>query len=214
VRLVALVAKTLARFDPPPVAPDPSLRPVFLVHGIFSTGDDMERLARHLRSQARRVIQPTLLPNGGHAPLEQLAHQLSESINRELGNEPIDLVGFSMGGLISRYYLQRLGGIARTGRFVTMASPHNGTLTARLNNAPGCVQMRPGSEFLRDLASDADSLRGLPFTSFYTPLDTIIVPPRSSKMPQARNIRMWGLIHPSFILETRCIRAVAQALRE
>jgi hypothetical protein len=32
-------------------------------------------------------------------------------------------------------------------------------------------------------------------------------------MPQARNVRMWATIHPSFILERRCIRAVAAALR-
>jgi triacylglycerol lipase len=74
--------------------------------------------------------------------------------------------------------------------------------------------MRPGSEFLRDLAHDAEMLRVVPFTSFYTPLDTIIVPSRSSEMPQARNVRMWATIHPSFILERRCIRAVAAALRD
>jgi triacylglycerol lipase len=93
-----------------------------------------------------------------------------------------------------------------------MATPHHGTHMARLANLPGWVQMRPGSGFLRDLASDAEMLRAVPFTSFYTPLDTIIVPARSSEMPQARNVRMWATIHPSFILERRCIRAVAAAM--
>jgi len=174
----------------------------------------MARLARHLRSQGREVIHPTLLPNGGHARLEELAEQLATFVDREFGSRKIDVVGFSMGGLISRFYLQRLGGIERTERFVTMAAPHHGTQTARLGSLPGWVQMRPGSEFLRDLASDADSLRRVKFTSFFTPLDTIIVPARSSEMPHALNVRMWGIIHPSFILERRCIRAVAQALRD
>jgi len=74
------------------------------------------------------------------------------------------------------------------------------------------VQMRPGSDFLRDLARDADALQAIPFTSFYTPLDAVIVPARSSEMPQARNVRIWAAMHPSFILERRCIRAVAAAL--
>jgi len=52
------------------------------------------------------------------------------------------------------------------------------------------------------------------FTSLYTPLDLIIVPARSSEMPQAHNVRMWAALHPSLILERRCIRAVAKALRE
>ena len=210
--LVAFLAKTLARLDAPAVAPDPALPPVVLVHGIFSSGDDMERLARHLRSQAREVFQPTLTPNGGHAPIEDLAQQLADFVTQKIGGRRFDLIGFSMGGLISRYFLQRFGGMERAARFVTMATPHHGTQMARLGGLPGWMQMRPGSEFLRDIASDADVLRAVPFTSLYTPLDAIIVPARSSEMPQARNVRMWAAMHPSFILERRCIRAVAAAL--
>ena len=212
-RLVAFLAKTLARLDAPAVAPDPALPPVVLVHGIFSSGDDMERLTRHLRAQGREVFQPTLTPNGGHAPIEELARQLAEFAAQKIAQR-FDLIGFSMGGLIARHYLQRLGGIARVGRVITMATPHHGTLMARFRNLPGWVQMRRGSEFLRDLARDADVLRAIPFTSFRTPLDAVIVPARSSVIPQARNVRMWAAMHPSFILEMRCIRAVAAALRE
>ena len=213
-RLVAFIAKTLARLDAPAIAPDPALPPVVLVHGIFSSGDDMERIARHLRSLGREVFVPTLTPNGGHAPIEDLAVQLAKFIASKIPDRRFDLIGFSMGGLITRHYLQRLGGIGKIGRFVTMAAPHHGTHMARLAGLPGWLQMRPGSEFLRDLAHDAEMLREVPFTSFYTPLDTIIVPSRSSEMPQARNVRMWATIHPSFILESRCIRAVAAALRD
>ena len=211
-KLVAFIAKTLARLDAPAVASDPALPPVVLVHGIFSSGNDMERLARHLRSNGREVFQPTLTPNGGHAPLDDLARQLAGFVAEKIGARRFDLIGFSMGGLITRYFLQRLGGIGKVGCFVTMAAPHHGTHMARLGGLPGWVQMRPGSEFLRDIASDADVLRAVPFTSFYTPLDTIIMPARSSEMPQARNVRMWAALHPSFILERRCIRAVAAAL--
>ena len=213
-RLVSLLAKMLSRLDPPEVAPDPALPPVVLVHGIFSCGEDMERLARHLRSQAREVFQPTLTPNRGHARIEALAQQFAHFVDQNIGSRSFDLIGFSMGGLISRYFLQRLGGLGRVARFITMATPHHGTQMARLGGLPGWVQMRPGSEFLRDLASDAHALRRVPFTSFHTPLDTIIVPARSSEVPQARNIRIWAALHPSFILERRCIRAVAAALRD
>ncbi|MEO6787495.1 MAG: alpha/beta fold hydrolase [Chthoniobacteraceae bacterium] len=212
-RLVAFIASTLAHLDAPAIAPDPALPPVVIVHGIFSSGDDMERLARHLRSQGREVFQPTLTPNGGHAPLETLAQKFAAFVAQNLGGRRFDLIGFSMGGLITRYYLQRLGGIERVARFITMAAPHHGTQMARLGGLPGWLQMRPGSEFLRDLARDADVLRTIPFTSFYTPLDAIIVPARSSEMPQARNVRIWAALHPSFILEKRCIRTVAAALR-
>lgn len=213
-RLVAFLAGALSRLEGPPIPPEPGRPPVVLVHGIFASALDMRRLASHLRARGWEVFVPTLAPNDGETRLEDLAHQLSDYARRELAGRQFDLIGFSMGGLVSRYYLQRVAGSDQVRRFITMAAPHNGTHAARLGNAPGWVQMRPGSEFLRDLARDADSLRRVQFTSFYTPLDTIIVPPRSSEMPQARNIRMWGLIHPSFILESRCVRAVAQALRD
>ena len=212
--LVAWLAAALAHFDAPAAVPDPARVPVILVHGILSSGDDMARLAKHLRAEGRVVFTPTLTPAGGAAKLEDLAAQLAAFAEREIPGGKFDLVGFSMGGLVSRYYVQRLGGVERVGHLVTLAAPHHGTRLAHLRRAPGCVQMRPGSAFLRDLASDADTLRRVKFTSFYTPLDAIIIPARSSEMPQAHNVRMWAAIHPSFILEKRCLRAVAAALAE
>jgi triacylglycerol lipase len=143
--LVALLASSLARLDAAPIAPDPARPPVLLVHGIFSTGRDMERLARHLRSQGREVHVPTLTPNGGQAALEELARQLADYAAREFNGRRFDLVGFSMGGLVSRYYLQRLGGANHVNCFVSLAAPHHGTQMARLGSLPGWVQMRPGS---------------------------------------------------------------------
>jgi triacylglycerol lipase len=95
-----------------------------------------------------------------------------------------------------------------------MATPHNGTRLAWLHPGVGVRQMRPGSDFLRDLQTDANVLREVKFTSFYTPLDTVVVPAKSSAMPQARNIALWATIHPSFLLEKRCLKAVENVLAE
>ena len=213
-QIIAWLAAALAHLDPVPAPPDAAKAPVILVHGIASTGADMTRLARHLRALGREVHTPTLMPGGGAARLEDLAAQLAACAEREVPGRRFDLVGFSMGGLVSRYYVQRLGGDGRVGHFVTLATPHHGTLTAALSRKPGVVQMRRGSDFLRDLARGADKLRGVNFTSIHTPLDAVIVPPRSSDMPQARNVRVWAALHPSLILERRCLRAVSSALGE
>ena len=57
-----------------------------------------------------------------------------------------------MGGLVIRDAVQArgLGGYARTA--VTIATPHAGTSLARFVPGPAARQMRPGSEFLADLA--------------------------------------------------------------
>lgn len=211
-QLVAWLAAALSTFDARPVPPDPSLRPVILVHGIHSDGGCMRRLEKHLRAQGRVVFSPSLRPCTGSAPLEELANQLADFADRNVPGRKFDLVGFSMGGLVSRYYVQRLGGLKRVEYFVTMATPHQGTKMAWLHPGKGAVQMRPQSRFLQELNRDADMLRQIKFTSFYTPLDTVVVPARSSAIPQARNISMLVPIHPSFLLERRCLRAVDRAL--
>ena len=208
-KVVAWLAGALAEWDGVAPPPNADVTPVILVHGIYSTAADMVRLANHLRHEGHPVFTPTLDPANGKATIESLAAQLAEYAEREVPGRKFDLVGFSMGGLVTRYYVQRLGGIDRVGRFITMATPHHGTVLARLFSGAGHEQMRPGSEFLRDLDSDVELLRKVNFTSLYTPLDTIIVPAKSSEQSAAKNVRVWGVMHPSFVLEKRCIRAVA-----
>jgi triacylglycerol lipase len=211
-QLVAWIAGTLSVFDAGPIAPDPQLRPVILVHGIHSDANCMRRMEKYLRARGRAVYAPTLSPCTGCLPIEDLAEQLAAYVDTQLPGRKFDLVGFSMGGLVSRYYVQRLGGAKRVEHFVTMATPHHGTRLAWLHPGVGVRQMRPGSAFLRDLQSDADVLSKIKFTSFYTPLDTVVVPAKSSAMPQARNVAMWATIHPSFLLERRCLKAVENVL--
>lgn len=190
-----------------------ALCPILLVHGIKDDARKMEPMARHLRAQGREVHTMSLRPSWGQKGLDELALQLAEEADRTFpAKQRFDLVAFSMGGLVSRYYLQRLGGLARVRRFVTVSTPHQGTLAAHFIPNPGCRQMRPGSEFLRDLASDAIELKQVDFTSFWTPLDLIILPARSSVVPEARNVKLWVVAHPLMVWQRSALRAVAAAL--
>jgi triacylglycerol lipase len=214
-KIVALISSLLAALDghtPPVVAP--GRNPVVLVHGIHSDSGDFARMAKYLRAGGWEVFTPDLTPNGGQAGIDELAKQLEAFTEKHFRGRKLDLVGFSMGGLVSRYYLQRLGGLQRVDRFVSLAAPHHGTILAHCHHGNGCRQMRPKSALLQDLERDADALQGVKFTSIYTPLDLIIVPARSSAIPQAKNIRIWASMHPSLILEKRCLRAVERALKE
>lgn len=216
-QLVAWLSSMLAALDASDCAPPRPVvdrNPVVLVHGIHSSSADMTRMAHFLRREGWEVYTPDMTPADGRVGLDQLASQLAAYADRHVPGRKFDLVGFSMGGLVGRYYMQRLGGVQRVDRFVTLAAPHHGTLMANFNFRPGGRQMRPGSDFLHDLERDSDQLCAVQFTSFYTPLDLIIVPARSSEMPEASNVRLWAPLHPSLILEKRCIRAIAKTLRK
>ncbi len=193
--------------------PAPDRPPVLLVHGIADSERNMQWLARHLRHEGWEVHTLNLTPNWAQAGLELLAAQIDAYAREQLGGRKFDLVGFSMGGLVSRYYVQRLGGLDRVEHLVTLSAPHHGSMLAHLIPNRGCREMRPGSPFLRDLQRDAARLDAVKFTSLYTPYDLVIVPARSSVMPQACNVRLSVVAHPLMVLDRRCLREVATALR-
>ncbi|MBD2384651.1 esterase/lipase family protein [Cylindrospermum sp. FACHB-282] len=189
--------------------------PLLLVHGIGDTGAVFHKMAHYLRQRGWSVYTLDLVPNNGAVGLDELAKQVTNYVALHLPPEqPLDLVGFSMGGIVSRYYLQRLGGISRVQRFITISSPHNGTVIAYGSSLPGCVQMRPKSPFLLDLNSDAQMLKQLNFTSIWTPYDLMIVPPKSSQMLLGREVTLPVALHPWMLTDSRTLAIVAAALIE
>ncbi len=163
--------------------------PVVLVHGIWNTARIFGPLKAHLERQGCTVYALSMKPNNGDAPLEVLAEQVAAFIDSTLGlQQPFDLIGFSMGGLISRYYVQRLGGLARVRRFITVSAPHRGTWLGLLSHRRGVRQMRPGSPFLSSLNLDIHQLQSIAFISLWTPFDLLILPPWSSDLSGERRL--------------------------
>lgn len=189
--------------------------PVLLVHGINDTAAVFHKMAPYLTQRGWTVYDISLLPNTGEAGLDSLAVQVADYIAKTFAPEqPLDLVGFSMGGIVSRYYVQRLGGIKRVQRFITISAPNNGTWAGYFHNGEGCCQMRPDSGLLYDLNRDVEMLEQLNFTSIWTPYDLIILPPKSSQMPVGKDVQLPILFHPWMITDIRAIKTVAEALSE
>jgi len=165
-----------------------------------------------------KAIAIDLLPNDGRAIVPvlaaQVAHAVDEAIASIDGDDPrVDVVGFSMGALVTRYYLQRGGGKSRVRRFVSISGPHAGTINALALPFAGVRQMRPGSELLRDLASDPDPWGPVEVHTVWTPYDLMILPARSSKLPGARSERVIPVkMHRWMITDPRVLDHVASLL--
>jgi triacylglycerol lipase len=195
-----------------PLAPA-DRHPVLLVHGFWGSGAVFGRMTRYLAARGLDAHAIDLVPNDGAAELAKLGEQIAAHVDATLpAGAPLDLVGFSMGGVVSRYYVQRLGGARRVRRLVTISAPHHGTATAFLSRAPGGREMRPGSAFLADLNGDLASLEGVDVTSIWTPLDLMIVPPESSSLPVGREVLVAAPLHRLMLHDPRALRAVAEAL--
>ncbi|MBD1218341.1 MAG: triacylglycerol lipase [Aphanizomenon flos-aquae Clear-A1] len=189
--------------------------PVLLVHGINDTGAVFNKMAFYLRQQGLSVYTVDLIPNNGSEVLEKLAQQVANYVNDTFEvARPVDIVGFSMGGIVSRYYIQRLGGINKVQRFITISSPHKGTIIAYGTWLAGAVQMRPNSDFINDLNADFKMLKQLNFTSIWTPYDLMILPATSSRLGIGKEVTIPVILHPLMLTDTRTLTIVADALIE
>ncbi|NEQ78407.1 MAG: alpha/beta fold hydrolase [Okeania sp. SIO2C9] len=188
--------------------------PVLLIHGIFDTIRKFDRMSRYLTNLGWDVYSLNLVPNYGILGLDKLAEQVVNYVDKIFPpNQPFDLIGFSMGGIVSRYYVQRLGGIERVERFITISSPHNGTLTGYALNLAAPTQMRPKSYFLENLNQDIALLEQINFTSIWTPYDAMILPARSSQVPVGKDIKIDVLIHAWMVSDEKVFKVIVEELK-
>ncbi len=189
--------------------------PVLLLHGIDDTAELFSTMTPFLQQWGWSVHSLDLCPNNGDAGLEELAQQVADYVAQAFPpDQPFDLVGFSMGGIVGRYYVQRLGGLDRIHRFVTISSPHNGTWAAYVRPNKGGSQMRINSPFLTDLNRDVHRLEQINFTSIWTPLDLIILPATSSRLPVGREVQLWVPAHSWMVRSLQSLTTVAMVLSE
>jgi triacylglycerol lipase len=189
-----------------------------LVPGWLDNDRTLARLRTFLGLNGVRAVICSPQPSDGSAPIQRLAEQLAAFIKSGFGaDEPVNLFGFSMGGLIHRVYLQEMEGWRRVDKFVTVATPHRGTMTARLASRmvahEAWEQMRPESQFILNLNRDLAPLERVQFTSVWSPLDLTIVPANSSVLPVGESRRVWSPAHGVMMFDPNVMRVVAQLLK-
>lgn len=190
--------------------------PVLLVHGIWDTGArfDSMRAALH-RGGITRTRALDLRPNNGSIPIATMAAQVAsaaESLRTEHASDRVDIVGFSMGALVSRYYIQRLEGRRHVRRYISIAGPHAGTANAFLSWVAAGREMRPRSALLEDLARDEAPWGEVEAHSWITPYDLMIVPPRSGFLPATKTRTFPVAMHRLMITDARVLAAVVETL--
>jgi hypothetical protein len=172
--------------------------PILLVHGIIDNHSVFTVLRRGLR---RRGFGRVTGVNYGWVgeDVRSLAARLAQQVEAlcdESGYERIHIVGHSLGGLVARYYVQRLGGDARVHTLVTMGTPHQGSFWAHGVPHRLVRQLRPGSDLITELAAPAPGCRTR-FLCFWSDLDQVVVPQRNAR-----------LVHPDLRVRSVLVRGV------
>jgi hypothetical protein len=191
--------------------------PILLVHGMVDNRSIFAVLRRALRRRGFGRIWTMnyhVLTHDLRAAARRLAATV-ESICEQSGYERIHVVGHSMGGVVARYYVQRMGGDARVHTLVTLGSPHQGTQAARLLPRGVTRQLQPGSDVLAELRAPAPGCRTR-FVSFWSDLDALISPKRAARIDHpdlnARNVLVRGVGHMSLPINGRVTREIAATL--
>ncbi|MFF4904387.1 lipase family alpha/beta hydrolase [Streptomyces sp. NPDC001260] len=192
--------------------------PVVLLHGFIDNRSVFVLLRRSLVQSGRQQVESL-----NYSPLTCDIRSAAELLGRHIeeicertGSDRVDVVGHSLGGLIARYYVQRLGGDSRVRTLVTLGTPHSGTSVVPLANAHPIVrQMRPGSELIEELKRPAPGCR-THFISFWSDLDHLMSPLETACIDHpdlmAQNVQVSGVGHLALPVHPAVATGIRQAL--
>jgi hypothetical protein len=191
--------------------------PILLVHGMIDNRSIFTLLRRGLvrRGFGRVVsINYSLLTTDVRIAAARLAEEV-EALVAETGYERIHVVGHSLGGLIARYYVTRLGGDARVHTLVTLGTPHGGTFNAYALPSNLCCQLRPGSALMRELSGAVPDCRTR-FVAYWSDLDQMVFPQRNASLVHpdltVRNVEMHGVGHMSLPISGHIVHGISTTL--
>jgi hypothetical protein len=191
--------------------------PVLLVHGLVDNRSVFSVMERSLRRRGFADVctwnYSPLLTDIARGAADLSAHV--ERICAQTGHDRVHVVGHSLGGLIARYFVQRLGGDRRVESLVTLGTPHQGSLLAHMVPTPLIRQLRPGSRLLRELAEPMAGCRTT-VTAIYSDLDQMVLPTSSGRCDHpdlgARNVLVHGIGHMSLPRHRSVVDEVAATL--
>ncbi len=137
------------------------------------------------------------------------ASELSTEVNKvlaETGASKVDLVGWSQGGMMPRYYINDLGGASKVNMLVGFAPSNYGTnldgvvtlitdlgllglATAILSPAcEACVEQIQGSSFLNNL-NTTPTVAGVKYVVIETQDDEVVTPYTNAFLPAGPNVQ-------------------------
>jgi pimeloyl-ACP methyl ester carboxylesterase len=187
--------------------------PVVLLHGFGMNRTQWFFLARRLRAK-------------GHGPIYGMNYFSLHSVARSakhLGRfvehvmrceqaDAVDIVAHSLGGIVARYYVERLSGSRKIGRLITIGTPHKGTRIGHAGFAiPSARDLLTGSPLLTDLGPVR---AGADYTSIWSRADAVVQPPESASIAPAGTDQVFDdLGHLSLVVSPRVIDVIDARLR-
>ena len=190
--------------------------PIILIHGLWNTSSIFSFITSKLDELGVDYFAPTLNHSFGMTSIVELTNLMDQLILEKYGlQQEIDVLGFSMGGIIGRYWINKFNGYKRTKRFITIGSPHNGTLASQLvPKYPfrGISEMKINSSLLRDLAKYDYFLNDIDCISFFTFWDLMVFPGWRAHLNVGEKISLKILKHRNLVRNPAAVERIIERL--
>lgn len=176
-------------------------RVVAFVHGYGAAGAVFEPLRCEVE---KKLGVPTIdFTYRSIASFSEITGELAALLDRVAEGRRLDIVGHSLGGLLSRWYAQEMDGARHVDRIVTLATPHAGTGSARIAPGPLRHALLPGSAVVRRLAAGRHRASRVAHTALVAGADLMVTPPSSAAAVEGARVRWFDDLGHNAMLYAR-----------
>lgn len=183
--------------------------PIIYVPGFGAPPFHSRYLRSRLEVEGFDVYEATL-PHLQTGDVAKSAAILAVEVQRtryRFNAEKVNIIGHSLGGIITRYYLQKLGGWKYVHRVVYLGTPHKGVYWAvfGLMTKAG-RQILPKSRLIKELNSDPSRCRTIKCLSIISNFDEMVVPRESGILDCGYNkVVNWPVGHWGMVFSNKAI---------
>jgi len=188
--------------------------PVILVHPYLMNRGCMIYLFLKLKKEGYKNVY-ALTINPKFAPIEFQAARFAEMVEQILkkhNSQKFIGIGHSQGGIILRYYVQKMNGLDKIEKLITIGSPNQGTKLGIFARSFNGRQMNYQSDFIKNLNQEIP--KELKLLCIFSPTDNMILPWTAGKLQEKDYYITPPLGHGSLIFSPDVANKIISYLEE
>jgi triacylglycerol lipase len=197
----------LAHLRPLPPLPAAGLRPpVVLVHGYLGHPSMWRPLIRRLYSDGWGRVHAVGYPSTRWS-FQRIVESVAAGVRRF--DEPVVLIGHSLGAVASRAYVRAFDGAPFVRRLVSLGGPHAGTAIYRFTPPNLWDVLDPAGRWVRELSVGPEPVPTVVIRARY---DHQVLPPVRASLAGAHEVILDGYGHNGLLWSREAHNAVLDAL--
>ena len=182
--------------------------PILFIHGFAGGKYEYQPIISFLKTHGDPVCYEFFYARKfGQVSISAIGDELHEFIVKHISEPEIDVIAFSQGGVIARWYIAHYQD-KKIRKCITLCSPHSGSLVANIGVLPGIKDLQPNSPLLEQLDT-----KKAEYYAVYNPLDLMVFPGWSAKLACAReNKKILALSHQLTFWRKKTLRYILSVL--